>query len=176
MPQKKHTVQFLSYTNRIIDHIEQGFSDHPNDPGGATNYGITERVARKHGYTGDMRDLPRELAIEIYHSDYWDNTILQHIKNHVAFHVYDCSINSGYSRAIKLLQRAIGVAEDGKIGADTVNGISRYTEKELVLRFCIVRMHFYGTLNNFSSFGTGWRNRLLLLSNVDWELEAKYYE
>ena len=176
MSKEKYPAQFLAYTNIIIDHLEGGFVNHPSDPGGATNYGIIERVARANGYTGHMRDLPRDTAIAIYFKDYWDGKLMNHIKNHVAFHLYDCSINSGYSRAIKLLQRAIGVAEDGLIGANTINAISRYSESELILRFNIVRMHFYGTLKHFNTFGRGWMNRLLLLSNINWKLETDKYE
>lgn len=176
MSKEKYTPQFLLYTNIIIDNLEGGFVDHPSDPGGATNYGITERVARANGYDGNMRDIPREKAIEIYFKDYWDGKLMNYIKNHVAFHLYDCAINSGYSRAIKLLQRAVGVTEDGLIGANTINAISRYSEKELILRFNIVRMHFYGTLKTFPTFGLGWRNRLLKLSDINWELEADKYE
>lgn len=50
---------------------EGGFVDHPSDPGGATNHGVTERVARQHGYTGDMRDLPLSVATTIYRKQYW---------------------------------------------------------------------------------------------------------
>ncbi|MEN9903419.1 MAG: Bordetella virus, partial [Pseudomonadota bacterium] len=52
--------------------IEGGFSDDPADSGGATRYGITEAVARRHGYTGPMREMPSDLARAIYRADYWD--------------------------------------------------------------------------------------------------------
>lgn len=173
---EKYPYRFLAYTNIIIDKLEGGYVNHPNDPGGATNYGITERVARAHGYSGDMRDLPRDFAISIYYKDYWDGKIMDHLKNNIAFHVYDCSINSGYSRAIKNLQEAVGVTPDGVIGVGTMNAISSFSETDLISRYCIQRLYFYASLSTFKTFGKGWRNRLFTISNIDWESVSEQFK
>ncbi|GAA5102661.1 glycoside hydrolase family 108 protein [Wohlfahrtiimonas larvae] len=176
MAVKTYPPQFLFYIQIIIDNIEGGFSDHKADTGGKTMHGITERLARTHGYKGDMKHLSMDEAIDIYYEEFWKGKVSNHIKHHLAFHLFDCSINSGYSRAVKILQEALGLKADGLLGVDTVNAISQHTEKEIIYLFGINRMYFYSTLANYSTFGKGWRNRLLKLSNLDWELEAEKYE
>lgn len=160
--------RFRIYTDIIIDNIEGGFVDHPDDPGGATKYGITERVARQHGYNGSMRDLPREVAIGIYKKSYWDGKIMDSIKNNLAFHIYDASINHGYSGAIKILQNSLGLTADGVLGPKTYNAISAEPESMLISKFCVQRMYFYSKLKQYSVFGLGWRNRLFILLSVNW--------
>lgn len=164
----KYPRRFLIYTEYIIDRIEGGYSNHPKDPGKATNFGITEAVARAHGFTGDMRNLTREEAIDIYFQSYWDKKVMDHINNALGLHVYDTAINSGYSRAVKILQEALGVPADGSIGVATMNALSAKTPSELIPKYCICRMHFLAGLSTYSVFGKGWRNRLMTLCSIDW--------
>lgn len=160
--------RFLAYTNFIIDNLEGGFVNDPKDSGGATKYGITERVARRHNYLGDMKDLPRDTAIEIYRADYWNGKIMESISNNLAFHIYDASINSGYDRAIKILQGSLGVSKDGVLGPATLNALSNLTEAESILRYNIERMDFYCNLRQYKDFGRGWRNRLFKCAAMNW--------
>lgn len=114
----------------IIDEIikvEGGFVDDPNDSGGATNYGITEAVARSFGYTGNMRDLPRETAFDIYAARYWDAVFadsIVEVSESVTAEVVDTAVNMGVSRAGKFMQRALNVLNDrGRLYSDiTVDG------------------------------------------------------
>ncbi|UPT53065.1 glycosyl hydrolase [Synechococcus phage Yong-M3-232] len=109
--------------------VEGGFVDHKDDPGGATNMGITERVARQHGYSGDMRDLTRDKAFAIYERDYIERPgylPLITIDKAVAEEVIDTAVNMGPARPSRYFQRAVNevcnttLTIDGRIGPITV--------------------------------------------------------
>lgn len=141
---------------KLLLRHEGGYVDHPRDPGGATNYGITERVARQHGYTEHMRDLPLQVAIEIYRKDYWSSIKADQLPESLRFHVFDAAVNSGTSQAVKWLQRAAGVKEDGIIGPVTIRaavGIS-------AAKYSAIRLRFMTDLKTWSSFGKGWARRI----------------
>lgn len=90
--------------------VERGYSDHPSDTGGKTMYGITEAVARAHGWKGDMKDLPLDTAKEIYRAQYWDLLRLDPIaalSEPIAFELFDTGVNCGVGVAAKFLQRAL---------------------------------------------------------------------
>jgi len=89
---------------------EGGFSDDPADSGGATRYGITEAVARRHGYAGPMRELPAALARDIYRADYWDVQQLDAIallSRAVARELFDTGVNMGIAQAGEFLQMSL---------------------------------------------------------------------
>ncbi len=90
--------------------IEGGFSDHPSDRGGATQWGITEAVARGDGYTGAMADLPKSRALSIYRRLYWDRIGLDWIAavdRDIAAELFDTGVNMGVSVAVIFLQRVL---------------------------------------------------------------------
>lgn len=90
--------------------LEGGYVDHPNDPGGATRYGITERVARQNGYTGPMRTLPKETALRIYEKQYVRKPgflPLVEIDAEVAEEVIDTGVNMGSARPTRFFRRAV---------------------------------------------------------------------
>ena len=127
----------------IIEEIlgkEGGFVDHPNDRGGPTNWGITERVARQHGFTGDMRDLPREEAVRIYENDYWYKPNLHRVSEvsmSAAVKLADMGVNMGPALAGRTLQRWLNVfngrnpnlATDGIIGPRTLEGLTNFVNR-----------------------------------------------
>jgi len=93
--------------------IEGGFVDNPKDPGGATKYGVTEKVAREFGYTGDMRDLPIEIACELYAQKYFFKPKIEKvllISEALATEIFDTGVNLGVSGVWKLVQKAINVS------------------------------------------------------------------
>ena len=160
---------FSEAVERVLAH-EGGFVDHPSDPGGATNFGITERVARARGYKGHMRDLPRQTAIEIYRAQYWAPVQGDKLPDAIAFQVMDAAVNHGVGNAARWLQRAAGVAEDGVIGPVTLAAVRNADPADLVLRFNATRLDFYASLSTFSTFGRGWTRRVaenLRLAAVD---------
>ncbi|GAB4591902.1 putative peptidoglycan-binding domain-containing protein [Edwardsiella tarda] len=109
---------------------EGGYVDHPHDKGGPTKWGITEKVARAHGYTGDMRNLTRAQALEIYESDYWLGPRFDQVAEYsalVAAELCDTGVNMGPSVPSKWLQRWLTAFNDGErlypdISADGVIG------------------------------------------------------
>ena len=122
---------------------EGGYVDDPSDSGGRTNFGITERVARKYGYTGHMRDLPKPLAVQIAKKAYWDVMKLDNIaalSTPVALEMFDTGFNAGTSRSGKFLQRALSalnrlqkdypdVVVDGAVGNKTVSALKAFLTK-----------------------------------------------
>jgi lysozyme family protein len=114
--------------NEII-RAEGGYVNDPSDSGGETNFGITEGVARAFGYTGDMRDMPRATAFDIYAARYWDavrGDELAELSAAVTFEVVDTGVNMGQARAVTFLQRALNVLNvGGRLYPDlTVDGLS----------------------------------------------------
>ncbi len=135
---------------------EGGFVDHPRDPGGATNFGITQRVARARGYVGDMRDLPLATAIAIYREDYWAPIKADQLPESLRFHVFDAAVNSGPGQAIKWLQRAAGITQDGIIGPRTLSAASMVSPA----KYSAIRLRFMTDLATWSTFGKGWARRI----------------
>lgn len=100
--------------DRMIDDLvgrEGKYVNHPSDRGGPTNWGITEQVARAYGYTGDMRSLPRQKAVEIYRTQYWIDPGFARISANglakLAEELFDAGVNMGPKRVVKFLQRAL---------------------------------------------------------------------
>lgn len=141
---------------KLLLRHEGGYVDHPSDPGGATNYGITERVARQHGYTGHMRDLPLQVAIEIYRKDYWSMIKADQLPGALRFHAFDAAVNSGHVQAIKWLQRAAGVKDDGIVGPITIKAAASVSPA----KYSAIRLRFMTDLKTWSSFGRGWARRI----------------
>lgn len=135
---------------------EGGYVDHPSDPGGATNHGITERVARQSGYTGHMRDLPLSVATDIYRKQYWAPIKAESLPDALRFHVFDAAVNSGPPQAIKWLQRAGQVAEDGIIGPKTIAASAGVSPSA----YSAIRLRFMTNLATWPSFGKGWARRI----------------
>lgn len=146
-------------------HWEGGFSDHPSDPGGATNFGITQAtlaawrsapVSRE-----DVRALTRDEAGAIYRARYWDACRCGDLPPGVGTMVFDAAVNHGPRQAALLLQRALGVADDGAIGPKTLAAAARQDAGQTVCEIAARRMVFYARLNTFPSFGLGWARRLM---------------
>lgn len=151
--------KFEEFIERILGH-EGGYVNHPSDPGGATNWGITERVARQYGFTGDMRYLPRAKAIDIYRQGYWNRIRGDSLPPSVAYHVLDATVNHGAGNAVRWLQRAVGVADDGQIGPITIAAVRERPAVDVVLLFNAERLHFYTRLSTWNTFGRGWCRRV----------------
>jgi lysozyme family protein len=97
----------------LIDEViarEGGYSNHPADRGGATNWGITQAVARDNGFVGDMRTLPRATAVAIYRRLYWDQpgyAFVAESAPSIAAELFDTAVNMGVATATDFLQRAL---------------------------------------------------------------------
>jgi lysozyme family protein len=139
---------------------EGDFSDHKDDPGGATRFGVTEAVAREVGYKGDMRELPVELAQRIYLERYWKPIRADDLPPGIRYAVFDSAVNSGPRQASLWLQRALGVEADGVIGPKTLAAAYAQDMNALRLRILAQRLRFMTGLPNWPSFSRGWSRRI----------------
>jgi len=144
---------------KLLGH-EGGYVDHPADPGGATRWGITQRVAREHGYQGDMRTLPQETAKAIARKAFWDAVHADSLPASVRFDVFDAAYNSGVRQAIKWLQRAVFVSDDGIIGPKTLMAAQTYNGSAIAARLNGHRLNMLTDLTTWPSFGKGWSRRV----------------
>jgi lysozyme family protein len=139
---------------------EGDFSDHEDDPGGKTRYGVTEAVAREVGYKGDMRELPLDLAKRIYLERYWKPIRADDLPPGIRYAVFDGAVNSGPAQATRWLQRALGVTADGVIGPQTMAAAYAQDMNALRLRILAQRLRFMTSLKNWPSFSRGWAIRI----------------
>jgi lysozyme family protein len=143
---------------------EGGYVDHPRDPGGATNMGITigtlsdwlGRPATKE----DVRNLPVSIAAAIYHKRYWMPVRGDALGLGLDLAVFDYAVNSGPARAVKTLQAALGVDMDGVIGPKTLAAVATRKRPDLIAAVCARRMAFLRSLDTFDTFGKGWQRRV----------------
>ena len=158
-------MNFDDAIKRVLMH-EGGNSDHAADPGGKTMYGITEAVARRVGYRGDMRELPIELAKRIYREDYWEEVRADELPPEVRYIMFDAAVNSGPRQAVVWLQQALGVYVDGVLGPITLARANQ-VDPEHLRRSCLAqRLRFMTNLNTWPSFGRGWARRICDLMEV----------
>lgn len=144
----------------IILRNEGGLSDHPNDPGGLTNFGI----AQKFYPDLDIKNLTKEQAIEIYRRDYWNPMTLEGIKNpELVLQIFDMGVNAGIRTAIKIIQRIVLTDEDGDCGPITTGLINR-SSADLVDLYKSERKKYYCSLvrknPSLAVFMDGWFNRV----------------
>lgn len=145
---------------RLMKH-EGGYVNNPKDPGGETMFGVTKRVARAHGYTGRMRDLPLATAEAIARQSYWQAIRGDDLPEAVAWQVLDASYNHGNRNAVKFLQRAIGASDDGIIGPRTLAAVAAMDQNDIILLFLAERLQFFTNLRTWSVFGKGWSRRIV---------------
>lgn len=142
---------------------EGGYINHPSDPGGITNLGVTKAVWEEwvgHPVTEkDMRELTPEKVAPMYEMKYWRTSYCEKLPQGLNLLVFSMAVNSGSGRAVKLLQRCVGVVEDGVIGARTMAEINKLRPVDLVERYSETRKAFYEGLKLFPVFGKGWLNR-----------------
>lgn len=143
----------------LITH-EGGFSNHPDDPGGATMYGVTEVVARAEGYTGPMRDLSLDFAKQVYRKRFWDACRCDQMPDVIRYPLFDAAVNSGPSQAIKWLQVAVGVKADGVIGPITQQTVNVLPAQVTRQKMIGNRLRFMTNLSNWPSFSKGWARRI----------------
>lgn len=144
---------------KLLGH-EGGYSNNPADPGGETRYGITRITARKNGYLGEMRDLPKATAKEIAKRQYWDAVSADAMPDAVRFDLFDGAYNSGPAQAIRWLQRAVFVDADGVVGPRTLMAASTYSPQSICARYNGHRLAMMTDLPTWSTFGRGWSKRI----------------
>jgi lysozyme family protein len=168
----------LNATQRFaacLDHVlasEGGYANHPSDPGGATNMGITRKtLAMWRGIspwwdlpTSDVQALSRNEAAKIYKARYWDRCRGGSLPAGLDLALFDYAVNSGPLRAVKELQRICGTNLDGFVGPLTLAAVKKAVAEQgvaqLVTRLCDRRLGFLRRLETFATFGRGWTRRI----------------
>ena len=148
----------------IILHHEGGYVNHPKDPGGETNLGVTKRVYEEHGGTKDMKDLTVEDVAPIYKKGYWDKMKGDDLPSGLDLCVFDFGVNAGPGRGAKFLQKMIGTTVDGGIGPMTLAKVNEYVDshglEESIKQYQAARQEYYESLSTFGTFGKGWTRRV----------------
>jgi len=159
---------------KILLKHEGGYVNHPKDPGGETNLGVTKRVYEDWGGSKNMKDLTREDVAPIYKNNYWDRCKCDHLPSGLDLAVFDWAVNSGTGRAAKNLQAMIGTVSDGGIGPNTLKTLNEYIEhhglESVIEEYKKVRQDFYESLSTFDTFGKGWTRRNNETSEIAMEM------
>jgi len=155
---------------RLLVH-EGGYTNHPSDPGGPTNFGITihdyRRYVKRNATAADVRAMRLDEAKAIYRAKYWDALRCDALPPGVDYAVFDYGVNSGIARAAKVLQRCLGIAapttriDDGVVRATRSRDAGR-----LVAAICDERLRFLKGLRTWPVFGRGWGRRVAEVRRV----------
>lgn len=126
---------FEAAIKKVLE-VEGLYDNHPDDPGGETKYGVTQAVARAHGYDGPMVEMPLETALEVYRKNYWNKIGGDDIADQrVADELLDTAVNMGVGKAVLFLQSSLNllnkkaaswpdISEDGGMGPGTVGALT----------------------------------------------------
>ena len=143
---------------------EGGYVNHPRDPGGPTNHGVTQATLSdwygRKASTQDVRNLLKSTAHEIFRENYWDPAQCSRVPVGLDYALFDFAINSGVSRAVKELQKVLGVTADGIVGLQTLNAIDHTDLPSLIERYCAARLAFMKRLKTWPTFKNGWKTRV----------------
>lgn len=171
--------QYEAVLPLVLAH-EGGYVNHPADPGGPTNKGVTQRIydayrTTKNESTRSVKSITAAEVKDIYRSRYWNLAGCDELPAGVDYCVFDYAVNSGVSKAIKDLQRAINsfagnrvptlspLKIDGVAGEDTLKAAqlcSDADEEGIINSLCDRRMAFLKSLKTYKTFGTGWKRRV----------------
>ena len=147
---------------------EGGYVNHPRDPGGRTNLGVTQKVYEEWvGYPVTervMRNLTPAHVRALYLTKYWDRVKGDELPGGLDLSVFDFAVNAGPNRAKRYLQMLVGTKPDGIIGPKTMQAlkdkVSTVGIKELIRGYADLRHRYYRKLRHFSTFGRGWTRRV----------------
>lgn len=155
---------FVQCLDLVLKH-EGGYVNHPSDPGGETNRGVTKRVydayRRSHGLpVRSVLYIGVDEVADIYRADYWNMVKGDDLPSGIDYCVFDFAVNSGVSRASKFLQMTLGVSADGVIGQHTLAAALEAEPRNTINTICDKRMVFLKSLSIWDTFGKGWSSRV----------------
>ena len=158
---------FDACLTEVLKH-EGGYVNHPADPGGRTNLGVTQRVYEDWiGHKVDeriMRGLTRGHVEKLYKVKYWDVLKGDELPKGLDLCVFDFGVNAGTNRAARYLQRMVGTKEDGVLGPVTLAKLAEKAKAEgrsaLIVQYQDAREGYYKLLKTFPTFGKGWLRRV----------------
>ena len=148
----------------VILHHEGGYVNHPKDPGGETNLGVTKRVYEDFGGEKEMKDLTKADVEPIYKKNYWDRVKGDDLPEGLDLCIFDFAVNAGPGRAAKFIQRLVKTTVDGGIGPNTLKCINDHVEhygvSTTIDQYQSERQNYYESLSTFETFGRGWTRRV----------------
>jgi len=153
----------------LILKYEGGYVNHPDDPGGATNKGVTQNVYNKYRSSlgqpeNDVKEITDNEVEEIYFERYWLTGKCNELPIKLAIVHFDTSVNTGIFQASKFLQRSINVLDDGIIGPKTLEALKGFEEVDVIESYIEKRIEFYKNLverkPQLKVFLKGWLNRV----------------
>lgn len=144
---------------------EGGYSNHKDDPGGATMRGVTQRTfnayRRRRGEPlVDVRNITDAEVRDIYKRQYWDAINADDLPPGVAYTVFDAGVNSGPGQAVRWLQRLVGVRDDGIVGDETIAATQAHAAAPLIDDYNDNRLAFMRSLRHWNTFKSGWTRRV----------------
>lgn len=161
---------FENALDLLIAH-EGGYVNDPNDPGGKTKFGISDRrdgnidgMADLDGDgIGDVEiiDLELEQVAKIYRREYWERCKCDDLSPALATALFDTAVNCGNGLAARLLQRVLRVEDDGIIGPITIKHANKAEQAELVSLFLAERQIHNAALKTWKHYGRGWTKRVI---------------
>ena len=149
---------------RLLAH-EGGYTNHPSDPGGPTNFGITIIDYRKYvkpdATAADIRAMKLDEAKAIYRAKYWDAQRCDELPAGVDYAVFDYGVNSGIGRSGRVLRRCLKLADSTSTVSDAVLAAAKHVDaRTLIGAICDERLRFLQSLRTWSVFGKGWGRRV----------------
>ena len=175
-------MNFDQATDRVLG-IEGRYVNNPEDPGGETNWGITWPKLNEAIGVGllpagtTIKDLTRDQAKVVYKILFWDRGHMDEYDGALAYQTYDAAVNHGIGNAVRFLQRAVGVADDGNIGPITIAAVKAMPVPKALALFIAERLQFWTELSTWPTFGRGWARRAVAdirYAVVDWEEEQPH--
>lgn len=149
---------------KLVLRWEGGYVNHPADPGGATNLGVTQKTLS--GWLGrpatiaEVKALTPAKVAPIYKKQYWDKVSGDELPEGLDYAVFDYAVNSGPAKAAKDLQKVLGIPSDGQIGLHTLAAIQGRNVDDLINRLMDRRLAFLKRLKTWKTFGKGWASRV----------------
>jgi lysozyme family protein len=160
-------MDFSTAVEIVLD-FEGKYSNHPSDPGGETMYGIT-KAQYPHL---NIRHVTRLQAIKIYEKDYWEAIRADELPTEVRLMVFDAAVNHGQGTSIMLMQHALGVPVDGRLGPITLGAFDDYDFDKFFVEFFRRRSNIYTNHPGFEYFKNGWFDRLFKVALISLKNES----
>ena len=158
------TSSYDASLKRLLVH-EGGYTNHPSDPGGPTNFGITiydyKKYVNQDATAADIKAMTLAQAKSIYRAKYWDAQRCDDLPAGVDYAVFDYGVNSGIGRSGKVLRRVLKLVDNTSVVSDgVILAARRYDAKKLINDICDERLRFLTGLKTWKVFGTGWARRV----------------
>lgn len=162
---------------RLLDH-EGGYTNHPSDPGGPTNFGITiydyRKYVKPNATAADVRAMKLDEAKAIYRTKYWAAQRCDELPAGVDYSIFDYGVNSGIGRSVKVLRRVVSLPDNSSVVTDQVlNAVAGRDPKAIIVAINDERLRFLRGLKTWPVFGKGWSARVAAVKSVSLRMAAQ---